>query len=399
MLIAASVMNSALWIGRHVHGEDMADAARAAQPALARHDRRHQLVGVQAALHQRAGAAVAAQPHRGGIAASMRRLGLDQFAAVEADAGGRPPPPRSPRAARPGWAAWRHAHAPAAARAGCRGRRARPRPRSAAASRRAASQQPLEVTWRCRMMSARASGRSVDALGRQAHRHATFGHAAALAFERQRDDRAVLRAAGKSPCRHHDLSPAAGSIAKRDFLRQDIAARAGQAAGDEIQHDALHQQGMRSVWQHSRRAESGPPNSAATRSKPRSCSTCSEVADMPGAASRRDKPTSAPPSSRLLTSTSLASGRRVSQPPDQAEPTPYSHPTSYRRPRAVTRAEQTFAEFHQIDTDLAQRSPVGARVKPDGMKRTVHCAYAALWMASPTVAGRRWSKRRWRART
>ena len=177
------------------------------------------------------------------------------------------------------------------------------------------------------------------------------------------------------------LSPTAGSIAKRiSCARTSLPGpgmwRATKSSTMPCTSSASAASGSFAP------CESGPPNSAATRSKPRSSSTCSEVADMPGAASRRDKPTSAPPSSRLLTSTSLASGRRVRQPPDQAEPTPYSHPTSYRRPRAVTRAEQTFAEFHQIDTDLAQRGPVGARVKPDGMKRTVHCAYAALWMAS-----------------
>ena len=124
-----------LVVGRHVHGEDMADPARAAQAALARHDGRHQLVGVQAALHQRPGAALAAEPHGGGRG-RVRRLRLDQLAAVERAPRRRPRPPRSSRAARPGWAAWRPGHAPAAARAGCRGRRARPPPRSAAAPRR-----------------------------------------------------------------------------------------------------------------------------------------------------------------------------------------------------------------------------------------------------------------------
>ena len=39
-------------IGRHVHYEDMADAAGRAQPGLAGRHRRHQLIGMQAALHQ-----------------------------------------------------------------------------------------------------------------------------------------------------------------------------------------------------------------------------------------------------------------------------------------------------------------------------------------------------------
>ena len=41
-----------LGIGRHVHDEDMTDAPRGAQAGLARRHLAHQLVGVQAALHQ-----------------------------------------------------------------------------------------------------------------------------------------------------------------------------------------------------------------------------------------------------------------------------------------------------------------------------------------------------------
>ena len=52
MLMAASVTIEHLVIGRHVHDEDVADAAARAQARLARDDRAQQLVGVQAALHQ-----------------------------------------------------------------------------------------------------------------------------------------------------------------------------------------------------------------------------------------------------------------------------------------------------------------------------------------------------------
>ena len=50
-----------LVIGRHVHDEHVADAAAGAQPGLARDDRAEQLVGVQAALHQQLGLALAHQ--------------------------------------------------------------------------------------------------------------------------------------------------------------------------------------------------------------------------------------------------------------------------------------------------------------------------------------------------
>ena len=53
-----------LVIGRHVHDEDVADAAAGAQPGLARDDRAEQLVGVQAALHQQLGLALPHQLHR-----------------------------------------------------------------------------------------------------------------------------------------------------------------------------------------------------------------------------------------------------------------------------------------------------------------------------------------------
>ena len=68
MLTAASVMISASSMARHVHHEAVADAARGAQPRLALHHRAHQLVGVQAALHQRFGLGLRA-PARTALAA------------------------------------------------------------------------------------------------------------------------------------------------------------------------------------------------------------------------------------------------------------------------------------------------------------------------------------------
>ena len=75
MLIAASVMNRAVRVGRHVHEEHVADPARGAQAGLLGHDRAHQLVRVQAALHQELGPAGANQLDglgRGGVA--VRRV-------------------------------------------------------------------------------------------------------------------------------------------------------------------------------------------------------------------------------------------------------------------------------------------------------------------------------------
>ena len=55
MLTAASVMMSASVQPGHVHHEAVADAARGAQAGVALDHRAHQLVGVQAAFHQRLG--------------------------------------------------------------------------------------------------------------------------------------------------------------------------------------------------------------------------------------------------------------------------------------------------------------------------------------------------------
>ena len=64
MLTAASVMISASRVIRHVHHEAVADAPRGAQARIALDHRGHQLVGVQAALHQGLGLALAHQLHR-----------------------------------------------------------------------------------------------------------------------------------------------------------------------------------------------------------------------------------------------------------------------------------------------------------------------------------------------
>jgi hypothetical protein len=53
-----------LVVGRNVHEEDMTEAAARAQACLASDDLPEQLVGVQAALHQQVGLALAKQLHR-----------------------------------------------------------------------------------------------------------------------------------------------------------------------------------------------------------------------------------------------------------------------------------------------------------------------------------------------
>ena len=60
MLTAASVMIKASSLAGHVHHEAVADAPCGAQARLPPDHGRHQLVGVQAALHQRLGLALAA---------------------------------------------------------------------------------------------------------------------------------------------------------------------------------------------------------------------------------------------------------------------------------------------------------------------------------------------------
>ena len=73
-------------IGRHVHDEDVADAAAGAQAGLARDDRAEQLVGVQAAFHQELGLALAHQLDR----LRRRRMAVrrvDDAVVAEIDAG------------------------------------------------------------------------------------------------------------------------------------------------------------------------------------------------------------------------------------------------------------------------------------------------------------------------
>ena len=52
MLIAASVMNRVFGVGRHVHDEDVTDAPRSSKSGRAKRSPPHQLIGMQAALHQ-----------------------------------------------------------------------------------------------------------------------------------------------------------------------------------------------------------------------------------------------------------------------------------------------------------------------------------------------------------
>ena len=53
MLTAASVMIERVRVARHVHDEAVADPPLGPDAALARDHRSHDLVGVEAALHQR----------------------------------------------------------------------------------------------------------------------------------------------------------------------------------------------------------------------------------------------------------------------------------------------------------------------------------------------------------
>ncbi|MNC62920.1 hypothetical protein D3C75_1129990 [compost metagenome] len=85
----------------HIHHEAVADSARGAQAGFPLDHRAHQLVGVQAALHQRLGLAFAHQFHRaggGGLAvghvldgqsaevdAVLRGQGFDPFASADQD--------------------------------------------------------------------------------------------------------------------------------------------------------------------------------------------------------------------------------------------------------------------------------------------------------------------------
>jgi hypothetical protein len=75
MLIAASVMNRCVGVGRHVHDEHVANPPRRAQAGLGRSHLAHQLVRVQAALHQQVTLSLSNQldsPRRSGVA--VRRV-------------------------------------------------------------------------------------------------------------------------------------------------------------------------------------------------------------------------------------------------------------------------------------------------------------------------------------
>ena len=193
----------------------MADPARAAQATLARHDGRHQVVRVQAALHQRAGASLAAEPHGGGRR-RMRRLRLDQLAAVEAGLGGGRH--GLDRRARPDQDGLHGALLTAPASGPSRLSRSQGQATAtvsggASALRRSSCSR---CWWRWRMMSGLRPGLQRDALGRQAHRHAALGDAAALAFE-QRARSMALSSVGRAvtvPCTAM-RSPGTGSMTKR----------------------------------------------------------------------------------------------------------------------------------------------------------------------------------------
>ena len=73
-----------LVIGRDVHDEDVADPASRAQPALTRHHRAEELVGVQAAFHQQLGLALTNQLHRLGRGrVAVRRVDDPQLPEVD----------------------------------------------------------------------------------------------------------------------------------------------------------------------------------------------------------------------------------------------------------------------------------------------------------------------------
>ena len=97
MFTAASVMISGLGMARHVHDEAMADAAGGADAGVARHDGAHQLVGMQAALHQGFGPSGAHQlDGLGGRVVAV--LGVDQLEGARC----RARPWRPPRGCAPG---------------------------------------------------------------------------------------------------------------------------------------------------------------------------------------------------------------------------------------------------------------------------------------------------------
>ena len=119
-----------LGIGRDRHHEGMADAPRRAQARLARHHRRHEMIAVQAALHQHAHGAVARQRRRGprrfqlvvGRVDDFQPAGRQaRFLQQPRDARAAPPAParysrpRAPEPPRPGWTRTRDMPPPCAA--------------------------------------------------------------------------------------------------------------------------------------------------------------------------------------------------------------------------------------------------------------------------------------------
>ena len=74
-----------LVIRRHVHDEHVTDAPSRAQARFPRDDRAQQLVGVQAALHQQLGLALAHQLHGlGGRRMAVRRIDDPRLAEIDA---------------------------------------------------------------------------------------------------------------------------------------------------------------------------------------------------------------------------------------------------------------------------------------------------------------------------
>ena len=84
MLTAASVMISGWSWSWDIHDEAMADAARSPEAGIATDYRRHQLVGVETALHQRFGAALSHQLDR--LGRGLAVSGIDDFEATNIEA-------------------------------------------------------------------------------------------------------------------------------------------------------------------------------------------------------------------------------------------------------------------------------------------------------------------------
>ena len=84
MFTAASVTISDTVDRRHIHDEAMADASAGAQSGLALHHRGHDLIGVEAPLHQHLGLAFACQANGGfGRRHAVRRI--DDFEGRDVD--------------------------------------------------------------------------------------------------------------------------------------------------------------------------------------------------------------------------------------------------------------------------------------------------------------------------